>query len=130
MNNSDPDLRAAIASICVDTNGMRSNLEAAVVFLLPVDLYVKHKCNDKQSIITDAQALKNKSNSKTGVGLFWHTPEEYSRLNKYQRSGLYQWQKANCYGSSSDTTANKINPYYLIGQIFLYIFIFFILIFQ
>ena len=29
-----------------------------------------------------------------------------------------------CRGSSSDTTANKINPYYLIGLIFLYIFIF------
>ena len=29
-----------------------------------------------------------------------------------------------CRGSSSDTTANKINPYYLIGSIFLYIFIF------
>ena len=34
-----------------------------------------------------------------------------------------------CRGSSSDTTANKINPYYLIGYIFLYIY-FLILIFQ
>ena len=24
-------------------------------------------------------------------------------------------QEGNCHGSSSDTTANKINPYYLIG---------------
>ena len=29
-----------------------------------------------------------------------------------------------CRGSRSGTTANKINPYYLIGSIFLYIFIF------
>ena len=34
-----------------------------------------------------------------------------------------------CRGSRSGTTANKINPYYLIGSIFFYIY-FFILIFQ
>ena len=93
INNSDPDLRAAIASIRVDTNGMRSNFEAAVAFLLPVDPYVKHKKTDRQVNIADIQALKNKSDSKTGVDLRWHTPDEYAKLNKDQKSELYQWQK-------------------------------------
>ena len=43
--------------------------------------------------------------------------------------GRILWNKY-CRGSRSGTTANKINPYYLIGSIFFYIFIFFILIFQ
>ena len=43
INNADPDLRAAIASIRIDTNNMRNDFEASVAFLLPVDPYTKHK---------------------------------------------------------------------------------------
>ena len=43
--------------------------------------------------IADAQALKNKFHSKTGVDLRWHTPEEYAQLNKAQRAELYTWQQ-------------------------------------
>ena len=93
ITNSDPDLHAAIASICVDTNGMCSNFEAAVAFLLPVEPYIKHRtAGDKNITIADTQALKNKSNSKTGVDFRWHTPEEYTKLTKEQHSELYQWQ--------------------------------------
>ena len=69
FNNSDADLAAAIASIRVDTNGMRSNFEAVVAFLLPVDPYVKHKKTDRQVTIANTQVLKNKSVSNTGVDL-------------------------------------------------------------
>ena len=65
INNSDPNLFAAIVSIRVDTNRIRSHFEAAVAFLLPFDPYVKHKENDKQVTIANTQAHKNKSKSKT-----------------------------------------------------------------
>ena len=42
--------------------------------------------------IADAQALRNKSSTKTGVDLRWHKPEEYKKLTKEQRSELYTWQ--------------------------------------
>ena len=45
ISNSDPDLRAAIASIRIDTAGMRNNFEDAVACILPVDPYVKSKPN-------------------------------------------------------------------------------------
>ena len=94
--NSDPDLRAAIASVRIDTNGMRANFEDAVAFLLPVDPYSKNRRNNqdnRQANISDTNALKNKSQSKTGVDLRWHTPEEYKTLNKEQRAELYEWQR-------------------------------------
>jgi hypothetical protein len=75
---------------------MRANFEEAVAFLLPVDPYSKHKRNNqdnKHATISDTNALKNKSQSKTGVDLRWHTPEEYKTLNKEQRSELYEWQR-------------------------------------
>ena len=46
-----------------------------------------------------------------------------------QREKRKMRYETSCRGSRSGTTANKINPYYLIGSIF-FIFIFFILIFQ
>ena len=42
IENPDPDLRAAIAQIRIDTNGMRDNFDLAVESLLPVDPYVQH----------------------------------------------------------------------------------------
>ena len=78
INKSDPDLRAAIASIRVDTNGMRSDFKAAVMFLLPVDPFINNKKeNNKTVTFADAQALKNKLSSKTGNNLRWHMAEEY-----------------------------------------------------
>ena len=41
--NNDPDLRAAITSIRVNTDNMLSNFEGAVTFILPVNPYIKHK---------------------------------------------------------------------------------------
>ena len=97
IENNDPDLRAAIASIRIDTNGMRSDFEAAVATLLPVDPYQKHRSrnnsNRDRANISDTR-LRNKSESKTGVDFRWHKPEEYKRLNKEQRAELYQWQNS------------------------------------
>lgn len=94
IHNSDPDLRAAIANIRLDTTNLRENFEASVAFLLPVDPYAKHKNQpNPNGQISDANALKNKQQSKTGVDLRWHKPEEYSKLNKAQRIELYAWQR-------------------------------------
>jgi hypothetical protein len=95
LNNADPDLRAAIANVRLDTNGMRSNFEDTVAFLLPVDPYSKHKRNqDKTANISDVNTLKGKAQSKTGVDLRWHKYDEYKKLNKEQRAELYEWQRS------------------------------------
>ena len=95
IHNADPDLRAAIASVRINTNGMRSDFEAAVSFLLPVDPYNKNKGKDtKNPNISDANALRNKSTSKTGVDFSWYKPEEYKLLTKEQKSELYEWQRS------------------------------------
>ena len=94
IDHPDPDLRAAIAAIRMNNNGMRSNFELAVSCLLPVDPYIKSKkyLNAK---VSDANALQNKTNSKTGVDLRWHKPEEYRQLSKDQRNEIYEWQQSN-----------------------------------
>ena len=95
IKNSDPDLRAAIASIRLNTNGMRDNFEAAVSSLLPVCPYQKHKSENQRSKaqISDA-TLKGISHSKTGVDFRWYKKSEYDQLNSEQRKELYDWQKS------------------------------------
>lgn len=94
ITHNDPDLRAALASIRVNTNNMRNNFEDAVAFLLPVCPYAKHKQSQRgrRAEISDTQ-LKSKSQSRTGVDFRWHTTEEYRKLSKAQRQELYQWQQ-------------------------------------
>ena len=93
ITNSDPDLRAALASIRANVNNMRSSFEASIKFLLPVCPYIEYKSNNRNPNISDF-TLKGKSDSKTGVDFRWHTREEYAKLSKEQRSELYNWQKS------------------------------------
>ena len=97
ITNQDPDLRAALASIRINTNGMRANFEQAVAFLLPVCPYSKFKSKQRQAKyqaqVSDV-TLKGRC-QKTGVEFRWHTKEEYSKLNKDQRKTLYDWQQTN-----------------------------------
>ena len=70
IENSDPDLRAPIASVRIDTNNMRSNFEATVATFLPVDPYSKHRSrnsNHKDRASISDTRLKNKSQSESGV---------------------------------------------------------------
>lgn len=68
IENNDPDLRAAIANVKLDTTNIIDDFEAAVECLLPIDLYVKHKkSNIRNPQISDLNGLKGKSQSKTGV---------------------------------------------------------------
>ena len=91
--NNDPDLRAAITSIRVNTDKMRSNFEAAVTFMLPVDLYIKHKEKLNKALQIHDVTLKDKTHSQTGVDFRWHTPDEYKLLTKDQKRELYDWQR-------------------------------------
>ena len=108
--NTDPDLRAALASIRADVNGMRSDFEKAVAFMLPVCPYAKHskKNNPNAAIISDA-TLQGKGSSKTGVDLRWHTKEEYQKLSKAQRDELWKWQKTK-QGKAAMKAAKKDKP--------------------
>ena len=92
--NSDPDLRAALASIRADTNGMRNNFERSVAFLLPVCPYAKYSKgrNTNTAIISDVTLL-GKGSSKTGVDFRWHTKAEYAKLTKERKEELYKWQR-------------------------------------
>jgi hypothetical protein len=92
IENPDPDLRAAIAQIRINTNGMRDNFDLAVESLLPVDPYVKNDKGKKKG--AQISALKGQQDSKTGVDLRWHTKDEYKTLTKAQRIELSEWQKS------------------------------------
>ena len=83
--NNDPDLRAAIASIRVYTDNIRSNFEAAVTFMLPVDPYIKHKEKLNKAPQIHDVTLKGKTHSQTGVDFRWHTSDEYKLLTKEKR---------------------------------------------
>ena len=97
--NPDPDLRAAISTIRMDSDvlGKRNDFEEAVKFLLPVDPYIKQRKNNQgRSVhISDTNALMNQSSSSTGVDFRWYTYDEYKTLSKEQKSELYEWQENN-----------------------------------
>ena len=108
IENPDPDLRAALAQIRIDTNGMRDNFDLAVEALLPVDPYLKHNKGKKKG--AQVSALKGQQDSKTGVDLRWHTKAEYKKLTREQRMELSEWQKSK---SGKDTIQKeKLNAGY------------------
>lgn len=110
--SSDPDLRAALASIRANVNNMRDNFEAAVTFMLPTCPYARHakgrNSGNETANISDV-TLQNKSSTKTGVDLRWHTRKEYQALNKAQRAELYEWQQTK-QGKKAKENAMKNNP--------------------
>ena len=76
---------------------MHDYFESDATCMLPVDPYSKQKWTNNRSNphISDTNTLRNKSQSKTGVDLRWHKKSEYQRLNKEQRSELYEWKISN-----------------------------------
>ena len=92
--NSDPDLRAVIVQVRVDRNGMRSQFEDTVTYILPVDPFVKKPSHDnrRNPQVSYAATLQNKSKSCIGVDLCWYKPDEYKKLNPVQKKELYEWQ--------------------------------------
>ena len=78
------NIRAAISSIRMNTNGMRSDFESAVATLLPVCPYSQYRSNSNNTINRKANVsdttLKGKSESKTGVEFRWYKKSEYDKL--------------------------------------------------
>ena len=73
---------------------MRSDFDTAVAFLLPVCPYTKNKSrqrSNRRAFISKAH-LKNRKDSRTGVGFRWHNDDEYSKLSKDQCKELWEWQ--------------------------------------
>ena len=93
VTNSDPDLRAALASVRANVNNMRSDFEATVTFILPVCPYSRSRTSHRQPTaqVSDV-TLKGKADSKSGVEFRWHTKEEYRKLSTEQKKELWQWQ--------------------------------------
>ena len=104
ITNNDADIRAALGSIRINTDNMRNDFEQAATCLLPVDPYNKHKEKSNKPLQVTDVTLKNKSASKTGVDLRWHTPDEYRKLSKDQRAELYEWQRSK---EGRDVTAKQ-----------------------
>ena len=105
IENADADLRAAIANIRQNVNDTRSNFEAAIAVLLPVDPFLKQRKNNgghgrnnntNGANISSALTSNNDSNSagigKTGVHLRFHKVNEYTKLTAAQKDELYQWR--------------------------------------
>ena len=105
MSNSDPDLRAAIASVFINTNNMRDDFDGAAGSLLPLCPYSKHRnerghstSNRRGSNIYNA-TIRGKSSSKTRVDLHWHKRDECDELPPEKNHELYEWKKLK-YGKS------------------------------
>lgn len=91
----DADLRAALASVRINVDGMRDDFEKSVIFLLPVCPYAKHKMNtNKSKSLSSIAAIKNSKDSRSGIEFRWYDPKEYAKLSSDQRQELYRWQKS------------------------------------
>jgi hypothetical protein len=109
IENSDADLRAAIANIRQNVNDTRLNFESAIAVLLPVDPFVKQRRNNggngrptgggqpNANVSSSAGVASANGNDagigKTGVHLRFHKEAEYLQLNPAQKEELYQWRQ-------------------------------------
>ena len=109
IESQDSDLKARLASIHANTNGMRDNFEAAVTWLLPTCPYAKYAKGRKDSgPRAEISEVTLQKESKTGVDLRWHTKKEYQKLSKAQKAELYEWQQTK-QGQKAKDNAKKKN---------------------
>lgn len=109
IENSDPELQAAMAMIRADPEGMRTDFEAAVAHLLPRCPVARRKAanrrpsamvaaigqGDDEPPAATVAAFGGKvgKGPKTGVQLRYHTKAEYSKLSKDERTELHEWRE-------------------------------------
>ena len=90
----DSALQAAIGNIRANSNGMRSQFEAAAAHMLEVDPYkrVSRSSNQKGGAhISDARFTAGRGD--TGVDLRWHSRKEFASLSDAQKDELTAWQR-------------------------------------
>jgi len=100
---ADPSLQAAIAHVEADNHqdGLRFNFESAVAYITPKDPVARRLNNRKRDNTNISDTKANEVNvgdirsgiGKTGVHLRFHEPAEYSKLNKAQRTELFEWRQ-------------------------------------
>ena len=96
IQNSDPALQAALASIRQDKDGLRNKFEDAVAILIPVDPFVQNKAHKRTTSYEISSVVTNNGRgSKSGVELRWHKPNEYKALTHEQKDELREWQNSN-----------------------------------
>ena len=99
LENNDPDLRAAIANIRQNVNDTRSDFEASVAVLLPVDPYKtsrrqpdNNSNNPGANISSAASNRSHEGIGKSGVQFRFYDGPDYQKLNADQRAELHKWR--------------------------------------
>lgn len=90
----DSALQAAIGNIRANSNGMRSQFEAAAAHMLEVDPYKRVSRSSHQkggAQISDARFTAGRGD--TGVDLRWHSRKEFASLSDAQKDELTAWQR-------------------------------------
>ena len=110
---NDAQLQAALANVCDDTGdstaanpGKRNDFELAVAYILPSDPVARKRSTGSQRGGAEISAVGGNdagSGGKgfggksgigtTGVHLRWHTANEFKKLSKKQKRGLFEWRK-------------------------------------
>ena len=103
ISSQDNALQAAMGNIRADTNGLRSDFEAASSHLIEVDPYRRSSNTDqRRQPGAKVSAVTFAGWGKTGVDLRWHTRSEFWNLTEEQRDKLTEWQ-----GTDAGKTAVK-----------------------
>ena len=113
-------LQAAMAAVRTDTgkDGKRSDFEKTASYLLPHDPVKKRIDNSNRKSAGEISGAEANVGSlkagigKTGVHLRYHTPDEYSKLNKKQRFELSKYrssQKGKLPGDPASFKQAKVN---------------------
>ena len=100
--HSDPDLRAALATIRQNVNNTRDNFEGSVAVLLPVDPFKKSRKRSNESSAAPAANVSSTSTSSSandgigssGVVFKFHDGASYGKLTAAQKSELYEWRQS------------------------------------
>lgn len=88
----DSSLQAAMGNVRADTNGMRSDFEAASNHLIEVDPYKRIRHSSHKSNIANISSVSFAGRGKTGVDLRWHSRHEFRALTDEQKKELREWQ--------------------------------------
>lgn len=102
IENADADLRAALANVRQNVNGTRTDFEAAIAVMLPVDPYLKQRKSSGTKTGANISSVGNvgkADNASAGVGtsgvaLRFHTSAEYGTLTAAQKDELYKWRNS------------------------------------
>lgn len=122
IENSDPELRAAIAAVNMDEDpdGIRYDFERCVRKITPADPVAMKRAGGKRgsaeisSAVSFSEGTKEGSSMKSGIGttgvhLRYHVREDYLKLSTDQQDELREWRKTPEGKAASQKGSNKKN---------------------